>query len=125
MNKPLPLINTDTADPKRPRRITNLEAALLAVLAMSYPQRVDAVDAFSTLRRIKYISAPDLLEGMVMLVTAMTRLEEFGYASSYRDEDVEWYALTPAGEKVTVGDPDIDAGLAMYAVMSHSGGKPC
>ncbi|MFL6314759.1 MAG: hypothetical protein ACJ71W_21855 [Terriglobales bacterium] len=105
-------------------RITRLEAALLAVLAMNHPKRVDAIEAFTALWRIKYIPTPDLQEGMVMLVEAMSKLEEIGYGDCQSEGDIVWYALTPSGAKVTVGDPDIEA-AAIFALMSHSGGKPC
>jgi hypothetical protein len=43
--------------------VSNLEASLLAVLAMMHPGRVDAIDAFTALWRIKHIPSADLAEG--------------------------------------------------------------
>lgn len=106
-------------------RISNLEAALLALLAMQHPKAVDAIDAFATLRRIKYIPAVSLSEAMIMLIAAMTHMEELGYARSFSDGGEEWYALTNSGAELIADDTDIKAAIGLYALMAHCGGKPC
>jgi hypothetical protein len=126
MSKNLPLINADNTDPNKPKsRLSNLEAALLAVLAVQHPKAVDAIDAFSALWRIKYIPTASLSEAMVLLVEAMTNVEALGYAGCFTDGCGVWYALTPVGAQLTVGDKDIQAEIAICALMSHCGGKPC
>jgi hypothetical protein len=114
--------------PTKPRLISNLEAAVLAVLALEHPQRVDAIDAFCALWQIKKIPTPSLSEAMTLLVMAMTALEEMNYARCDTEGDAVWYSLTANGAELITGDGDIKEALGLYALMGAdllAGGKPC
>jgi hypothetical protein len=129
MSKTLPLINADNADPrKRKTLISDLEASLLAVLALAHPQRVDAIDAFCALWQIKKIPTMSLSEAMTMLIIAMTSVEEMGYGVSQTEGAIVYYSLTPSGVAMLMGDGDIRAAVEMHALMGAdrmAGGKPC
>jgi hypothetical protein len=131
MSKTLPLIKPDNTDPEKPKsRISELEAGLLAVLAFSHPQRLDAIDVFNALWRTRHIPTPSLSEAMEMLVLAMSHMEKLGYASCKDEGAFVWYALTPEGASLILGDSNITDEIAgLHALMGADrlagGGKPC
>jgi hypothetical protein len=113
--------------PSTDSRVTRLEAALLAVLAMAHPRRVEAIDAFTALWQIKFIPTPDLESGMTMLIMAMTALENLGYGRSQLEGEIAWYSLTDAGVRTLMSDLDITDALGFYGMMGAdrlAGGRP-
>jgi hypothetical protein len=106
----------------------DLEAAMLAVLALNYPKPVDAIDMFSTLWKMKRIPAASMAQGMELLVITFTDLENRGYGCMRDIGSNVFYALTKQGADELICGEIKDTTSALHALMGAdrlAGGKPC